>query len=108
MVRQMRLKIPAREPRRILRTSGFILVGDEKFPGHGPGTGLDPNLPVNILLGESQMITLYPIDRMLADYEPRLHLLDQHAVRVRVDEVRDRHGEAVLLDDEIDSRGQRP
>lgn len=81
-----------------LGCAGFVLVGDEEFFRNGARSGFDPNLPVDVALGEGEVFAGCAQDGGCADVGAGLDIFGQIAIGIAAEEVVQRHVDAEAFD----------
>src|SRR3974390_2388743 len=81
----------------VLRRAGDRLAGDDVFVRDRTGPGLDPDLPVGVGRPEREMLALDAIDHAATDMLCVIDAVHQIVIRTAHEQVRSRHGHAVLI-----------
>ena len=90
LVGHLRREVPLADRHLVLRHLVFGLVGDHQLPGQRLRARVDPQLPVDRLLLEGQVVARDAGHVVDAEVDPALHAAHQVAVDVGVEEVRER------------------
>ena len=94
---ELRVEAPAADGGRVLRSARLLGIRDQDLPRQALLSGIDPDLPVDGLLGEGEMMAGHAGGLVDAQVLPVDDALHQRRVDIGVQEVREGNHDAVLV-----------